>query len=114
MAYFLFKTLLTAFIVAAIAGLSKQFSTFAALLASLPLVSILAFIWIYVDTRDSQKIISMSYDVFWLVLPSLGFFLILPTLLKQGMAFGWALAIASIGMALLYAATMALLKGWLR
>ncbi len=110
MGYFLVKTLITALIVAAISELSRRYSLFAATLASLPLVSILAFIWIYVDTKDTEKLINMSYDVFWLVLPSLAFFLIFPFLLKQGMAFGWALLLACVGMSVLYALTLWLLK----
>jgi hypothetical protein len=110
MAYFIIKTLITAFIVAAISELSRRFSLFAAALASLPLVSILAFIWIYVDTKDTQKLITMSYDVFWLVLPSLAFFLVFPILLKQGMTFGWAMLGACLCMIVLYGLTLWLLK----
>ena len=110
MGYFVLKTVVTALIIVVISELSRRFSLFAAALASLPLVSILAFIWIYIDTKDSQKLIAMSYDIFWLVLPSLAFFLIFPLALKQGIAFGWALAVACIGMAALYAVAMWLLK----
>ena len=110
MAYFLVKTLITALIVASISELSQRFSLFAAALASLPLVSILAFVWIYVDTKDTEKLITMSYDVFWLVLPSLAFFLIFPALLKHGLAFGWAVLVACICMTILYGLTMWILK----
>lgn len=110
MGYFIVKTLITALIVAAISELARRYSLFAAALASLPLVSILAFVWIYVDTKDTQKLITMSYDVFWLVLPSLAFFLIFPALLKYGLAFGWALIGACIGMSILYALTIWLLR----
>lgn len=110
MGYLILKTLITAIIVTAISELSRRFSLFAAALASLPLVSILAFVWIYVDTKDSQKLIDMSYDIFWLVLPSLAFFLIFPFLLKQEIAFGWALLTACLCMAALYAITIWLLK----
>jgi hypothetical protein len=110
MAYFIVKTLITALIVAAISELSRRFSLFAAALASLPLVSILAFIWIYVDTKDTQKLIIMSHDVFWLVLPSLAFFLIFPALLKQGIAFGWAMLVACLCMIVIYGLAIWLLK----
>ena len=110
MGYFIVKTLITAFIVAAISELARRYSLFAAALASLPLVSILAFVWIYVDTKDTEKLITMSYDVFWLVLPSLAFFLIFPALLKYGLAFGWAVFIACICMMMLYGITLLILK----
>jgi hypothetical protein len=72
--YFLIKTLITAIIIAAISELSRRYTLWAALLASLPLTSILAFIWMYWDTKDTGKIIELSYSVFWLVFPSLAFF----------------------------------------
>ena len=102
MAYFLTKTLVTVLIVAGIAELSRRYSLMAALLASLPLTSILALIWIYVDSKDVQKIASMSYDIFWLVLPSLAFFLLLPFLLKFNIKFALAMLISCAITAALY------------
>lgn len=102
MIYFLIKTFITALIIASISELSRRYSLWAALLASLPLTSILAFIWIYWETQDNTKIIELSYSVFWLVLPSLGFFLILPFLIKQGLAFPTAMVISIMAMAALY------------
>ena len=40
-----------------------------AILASLPLTSLLAFVWLYVDTGDTQKVASLATGIFWLVLP---------------------------------------------
>jgi hypothetical protein len=70
-------------------------------LASIPLVSVLAMIWLYVDTKDIYKIIELSSSVFWLVLPSLTLFLALPFLLKQGIDFYWSMAV-SIGLTILF------------
>lgn len=106
MGYIIVKTLITSIIIVAISELSRRFSLLAAALASLPLLSILAFVWIYIDTKDTNKLITMSYDIFWLVLPSLAFFLIFPYLLKQQIHFAWALLFASIGMSVLYALTL--------
>lgn len=100
--YFLIKTLITALMVAAISELSRRYTVWAALLASLPLTSILAFIWVYKDTGDTGKIIELSYSIFWLVFPSLAFFLILPALLKLDIKFVPALLISCIAMAGIY------------
>lgn len=100
--YFVIKVLITAFIVTAISELSRRYTIWAALLASLPLTSILAFIWIYLDTKDIDKIIDLSYSIFWLVFPSLIFFLILPLLLKQGLSFWLAITTSMISMAIIY------------
>jgi len=81
MSYFLLKTVITALIVAAVSELSRRYSLVAAALASLPLVSILAFIWIYLEDKNQQKLIGLSQEIFWLVFPSLVFFVVFPVLL---------------------------------
>ncbi|OGH91898.1 MAG: hypothetical protein A2479_02365 [Candidatus Magasanikbacteria bacterium RIFOXYC2_FULL_39_8] len=94
--------MLSALIIFSVSELSKRFTTVAAVIASLPLVSILALIWLYHDTKDIQKIIGLSTSIFWAVLPSLLFFIILPFLLKTGMKFGWAMILSSFVMFIAY------------
>lgn len=110
---FILKTLITALVVAAVSELSRRFTTIAALLVSLPLTSILAFIWIYWDSQDNAKIIEMSYSVFWLVLPSLMFFLVLPLLLKHGVGFPLAMLLSIISMAGFYSVAVWTVKKFL-
>lgn len=110
MGYFIIKTFITALIIATVSELAKRYSVWAALLASLPLTSILAFIWVYYDTKDTEKIIDLSYSIFWLVFPSLAFFLILPFLLKSGLGFPWAMAAAIAAMAAIYSAGIWIFK----
>lgn len=59
MAYFLIKTLITAILVAGISELTRRYTLWAALLASLPLTSILAFNWVYEEQKEPQKIIEL-------------------------------------------------------
>ena len=92
--FFIVKVVVTALIVAGASELSKRFPFFAAVIISLPMVSILTFVWIYVETRDAQKLIGMSREIFWLVLPSLLFFVALPVLLSRGVPFVWSLLVA--------------------
>lgn len=54
----------------------------AALLASLPLTSLLAIIWLYADTRDTGQVISLTHSILWAVIPSLLFFIALPLFLR--------------------------------
>ncbi len=51
MLYYALKIAISAFIIVAIAELAKRSSTLAALLAALPLTSLLAFIWMHVEGR---------------------------------------------------------------
>ncbi len=83
MAHFLVKTLISALLIAAISEIAKRFSWFAAIVASLPITSILAMVWLYLDTRSVERVSTLSYGVFWMVVPSLAFFLLLPLLLKH-------------------------------
>ena len=87
MAYYVFKVAITALLIVAIAEISKRSSLIGALLASVPLVSVLAMVWLYIDTRDSDKVAALASSVFWLVLPSLALFIALPLMLKQGYNF---------------------------
>ena len=104
--YFLLKTAVTALIVAAVSELARRYSLFAAAIASLPLTSILAFIWIYAESKDAQKVADLSYAVLWLVLPSLLFFLMLPLLIKAGFKFAPALLLSCLIMSAGYGVFM--------
>ncbi len=89
------KVLLTAVLVVAISEMAKRSTVLGGVLASLPLTSLLAFIWLYGETGDTAKIASLSSSIFWYVLPSLVLFLALPILLARGLDFWLSLAIAS-------------------
>jgi len=99
---YLIKIIITALTIVGISEIGKKFSPIAAILASLPLTSILAMIWLYVDTKDTQKIIDLSFNIFWAVLPSLVFFIVLPLLLKHGFKFNISMIISIITMFIAY------------
>lgn len=86
---YVIKVAVTAVVVVAVAELAKRSSFWGAVLASLPLTSLLAFVWLYLDTGDSQSVASLSSSIFWLVLASLPLFQIFPALLRLGWSF-WA------------------------
>jgi hypothetical protein len=96
MFYYTIKIMLSALILVAVSEIAKRSSLLGALLASLPLTSLLAFVWIYIDTGDTQKVGALSSDIFWLVLPSLPLFLVLPWLLKMGWGFWLSLGVAAV------------------
>ena len=107
--YFVLKVALSALIVAAVSEIAKRSPAFAALVASLPLVSVLGMIWLWRDTGDPVRLAAHSEATFWYVLPSLPMFLLIPALLRGGVPFPVALA-AGIGLtAALYLLTTAVL-----
>lgn len=81
------KVAITAAVVVAVSEVARRSSLWGAVLASLPLTSLLAFVWLYLDTGNTQGIASLSQSIFWLVLASLPLFLVLPLLLRAGWAF---------------------------
>lgn len=100
----------TAILVVAAAEAAKRSTVLGAVLASLPLTSLLAMIWLWADTRDTEKIAALSTGIFWLVLPSLALFLALPFLLRRGISFPVSLG-ASVALTVVcYFAMIALLK----
>jgi hypothetical protein len=82
--------------------LSKRQTWWGALLASLPLVSLLSLVWLYSETRDTAKAAALASGIFWLVLPSLALFVALPLLLRSGWGFWSALAVGCALTATLY------------
>lgn len=99
---YLIKVILSALIITSVSELGKRFTPIAAILASLPLTSILAMIWLYNETKDVQKIIDLSTSIFWAVLPSLIFFLVLPLLLRNGVHFTPAMILSAVIMFIAY------------
>jgi hypothetical protein len=97
MLYTALKVVITAALVVAISEAAKRSSALGALLASLPLTSLLAFLWIYGETGDTAKIANLSTSIFWYVLPSLVLFLALPALLQFGLGF-WSSLLLSCGL----------------
>ena len=108
MSYFAVKAILSGLLIAAISEIARRSPGFAALVASLPLVSILGMIWLWTDTRDTARIASHAEATFWYVLPSLPLFLLVPWLIRQEVGFWPAL---SLGCAVTVALYLALL--WL-
>jgi hypothetical protein len=106
------KVLLTAVVVVAVSAIAKRGSVWAGLLASLPLTSLLAFIWLYLDTGDVGRVAALSQSIGWLVLPSLVLLALLPVLLRAGMGFWGALALACFATMLAYYAMLRLLLHW--
>jgi hypothetical protein len=95
MMYTALKVAITALLVVAISEAGKRSSAFGALLASLPLTSLLAFVWIYGETGDAAKVADLARSIFWYVLPSLVLFVAFPALIAQGTGFWTSLAVSS-------------------
>ena len=104
MGYFLVKALLSGIIVAVVSEVARRLPGLGGLIASLPLVSVLGMMWLWRDTSDPSRMADHATATFWFVLPSLPMFLLIPLLLKRGMAFWPALGLGCMLTMALYVA----------
>ncbi|MDO8420634.1 MAG: DUF3147 family protein [Parvibaculum sp.] len=106
MLYLIVKAMLSGIIIMAVSEVAKRNPGLGALIASLPLISVLAIIWLWRDTSDVERIASHAEATFWYVLPTLPMFLAFPFMLRQGVSFWLALAAACLLTFVLYLATV--------
>lgn len=102
MSWFILKSALSGVIIAAIAEIARRSPVLAALLASLPLVSVLGMIWMWQEGQALPQIARHSEATFWLVLPSMPMFLVVPGLIRSGMGFWTSLLVGCAGTVALY------------
>jgi hypothetical protein len=87
LAYYITKIIITALLIVLISEIAKRSSLMGALLAAIPLVSILAMTWMYIDTNNSSNAVEFSNRIVWLIAPSMTLFIAFPILIKQGFGF---------------------------
>ena len=102
MIYILIKTLITAVVIVAVSEIARRSSLLAGLIASIPLVSFLAIIWLYWETKNSQKIVDLSYSIILMIIPSLTFFIVLPFVMKLQSSFVISMIIATVSTIIAY------------
>jgi hypothetical protein len=96
MVYYIIKLVITALLIVLISEISKRSSLAGALLAAIPLVSILAMIWMYIDTNNSTDAVEFSNRIVWLIAPSMTLFIAFPLLIKKGLHFYPSLALSTV------------------
>ena len=110
MTYYIIKLFLSAGVIVTVTEIAKRNNAAASIIHSLPLTSLLAFVWLYVETKDAGLIGRHAYGTFWFVLPTLPMFLLMPWLIKKLGGFWPALGVGVVLSFLLYVLTMRLLK----
>jgi len=110
MIHYLIKLFLSAAVIATVTEVAKRNNFAASIIHSLPLTSLLAFIWLYVEQKDESLIAKHSFGTFWFVLPTLPMFLVLPWLLEHGLTFWPSLVACIAGTVCLYILTMMVLS----
>lgn len=83
MAWLFTKYFLTAAVVVLVSELAKRSDRLGGLIAALPMVTVLALIWLYLENQPVEKIANHAWYTFWYVIPTLPMFLAFPVLLPR-------------------------------
>jgi len=103
MLYLIIKAALSGAIVAAVSEVARRYPGWGGLLASLPLTSLLAMMWLWRDSGDSERVAELSLSTMWFFVPSLPLFLVLPLLLRSNVGFWPSIVLCVVGTLALYA-----------
>jgi hypothetical protein len=104
MFYLVVKAAVSGVIVALVSEIARRYPGWGGLVASLPLTSLLAMLWLWRDTGDPARVAALAGSTFWFILPSLPLFLALPWLLRSGLDFRLSMALVVVGTLAFYAA----------
>ena len=103
MLYLVIKAALSGVIVAAVSEIARRYPGWGGLVASLPLTSLLAMLWLWRDSADPERVAALSASTVWFIVPSVPLFIVLPMLLRSGVGFWASMALCVIGTLALYA-----------
>lgn len=110
MAYYITKLIITALLIVLISEIAKRSSIAGAILAAIPLVSILAMTWMYIDTNSSLKAVEFSKSIIWLIAPSMTLFIVFPILIEKGIGFYFSMIISIVLTVFAYYSVILLLE----
>jgi uncharacterized membrane protein YbaN (DUF454 family) len=98
------KYAVTAFVIVLVSEIAKRSDRLGALIASLPLVTVMVMIWLHIENQGTEKIANHAWYTFWYVLPTLPMFLLMPWLMHRGTGFwaslGWSAALTMAAFAI--------------
>jgi hypothetical protein len=101
--YLVIKAAVSGVIVAAVSEIARRYPGWGGLVASLPLTSLLAMLWLWRDTGDPARVAELSVSTVWFFAPSIPLFVALPLLLRSGVGFWASMAVVVAGTLALYA-----------
>lgn len=87
MLFLVVKYAVTALVIVVVSEVAKRSDRVGALIAALPLVTVMAMIWLHVEKQPETKIANHAFYTFWYVLPTLPMFLLIPWMMNRGVSF---------------------------
>jgi hypothetical protein len=101
--YLAIKAAISGVIVAAVSEIARRYPGWGGLVASLPLTSLLAMLWLWRDSGDVERVAELSASTIWFIVPSIPLFIALPLLLRSGFGFWLSMGLVIAGTLALYA-----------
>src|SRR3954469_12427578 len=101
--YLVIKAAISGMIVAAVSEIARRYPGWGGLVASVPLTSLLAMLWLWRDTHDADRVAELSVSTIWFFVPSVPLFIALPLLIRSGVGFWASIALCVAGTLALYA-----------
>ncbi len=91
---------------------AKRLPTMGAVIASLPLTSMLVVFWLYRDTKEPLLVTEFLDSMVWIILPSISFFIVFSLLLKKQFGFYLSMVLATVAMLISYALFLQIMKSF--
>lgn len=102
------RALISGIIITIVSVVSRRYPGLGALIASLPLISVMGMIWLWTDKPDVENMARHAEATFYYVIPSLPMFLLIPAMPRRGVGFAPALIAGCALTILLYLLTVAI------
>lgn len=111
MLYLFIKAAVSGILIAVASEVARRHAGIGALIASLPLVSVLGMIWLWRDTRDPVRLADHAAATLWYVIPSLPMFVVIPVMLRAGFPF-WTSLVAGCALTIMLYVITVWVMGW--
>ena len=92
--HYFIKVFISSAIIVLVSEIAKRDNLLGGLIASIPIVSVLSMIWLYIDTNDIDKVKALANGILWMIFPSMFLFIVLPILINCVIKFYLSLTIS--------------------
>ena len=108
--HYFIKVFISSAIIVLVSEIAKKDNIIGGLIASIPIVSVLSMIWLYIDTNDIDKVKALANGILWMIFPSMSFFIVLPILINYGIKFYLSLTISILITMICYLLTISFMN----
>ena len=108
--HYFIKIFISSAIIVLVSEIAKRDSLLGGLVASIPIVSVLSMIWLYIDTSDIDKVKALANGILWMIFPSMSLFIVLPILINCGIKFYLSLTISILTTMVCYLLTVSFMN----